>query len=54
MTRKNKIPQFKDEPITYGYLMKRSLKFTIEVVIILILLFNWVYIFNLIRVLYRF
>lgn len=54
MTRKNEKIQKQDDTIEYGYLIKRSLKFTVEVILILILLFHWGFIFNLIRILYRF
>lgn len=54
MTKKNKDHQNNDELISYGYLLKRSLKFSIEIIIILILIFHWEVIFNLIRAIYRF
>ena len=54
MTNKNKDFQNKDDLISYGYLLKRALKFSLEVIIILILIFHWEVIFNLIRAIYRF
>ena len=54
MTKKNNDNQNRDELIRYGYLLKRSLKFSLEVIIILVLLFHWELIFNLIRSIYRF
>ena len=54
MTKKNNDNQNRDEFISYGYLLKRSLKFSLEVIIILVLLFHWELIFNLIRTIYRF
>lgn len=44
----------KEEPISYNYLMKRAIKFSIEVIIVLILVFYWEVIFKLIRLLYNF
>ncbi len=54
MTKKNKDHQNHNEFFSYGYLLKRSLKFSLEVIIILVLLFHWELIFNLIRTIYRF
>jgi len=54
MSEKDEDIQKHDDIIKYGYLFKRSLKFSLEVIIILVILFHWEYIFNLIRAIYRF
>jgi len=42
------------ELVTYRYLAKRAIKFMFEIVIILVLLFHWQQIFNLIQSIYGF
>jgi len=54
MTENYKDIKKHDDIIKYSYLLKRSLKFSLEVIIILVILFHWEFIFNLIRAIYRF
>ena len=51
MTKKEN-KEVQTELITYRYLTKRAIKFSIEIVIILVILFYWQDIINLIRTFY--